>query len=63
MFSLGLIQICLRFADRGESRFYKDLVLILENLQIRRYVSVSRPRLPHTQQLTISVSCLVASAT
>jgi hypothetical protein len=31
----------LRFGEREESRLYKDLVTILENLHIRRYVSVS----------------------
>ena len=38
--SLGLVHICLRFGEREESRLYKDLVTILENLHIRRYVSV-----------------------
>ena len=41
MTSLGLVHICLRFGEREESRLYKDLVTILENLHIRRYVSVS----------------------
>lgn len=40
MISLGLVHICLRFGEREESRLYKDLVTILENLHIRRYVSV-----------------------
>jgi engulfment/cell motility protein 1 len=39
--SLGLVHICLRFGEREESRLYRDLVNILENLHIRRYVSVS----------------------
>jgi len=34
------VHICLRFGEREESRLYKDLVTILENLHIRRYVSV-----------------------
>jgi hypothetical protein len=38
------VHICLRFGEREESRLYKDLVNILENLHIRRYVSVSQPR-------------------
>ena len=43
------MHICLRFGEREESRLYKDLVTILENLHIRRYVSVS----PHHESLLI----------
>lgn len=39
--SLGLIHICLRFGNQEKSGLYQDLVIILETLHVRRYVSVS----------------------
>lgn len=38
--SLGLINACLRSGNQEGSRQYYELVWILENLGIRRYVSV-----------------------
>jgi hypothetical protein len=57
MTSLGLVHICLRFGEREESRLYKDLVTILENLHIRRYVSVSIKVIYVLECLPLSASC------
>lgn len=38
--SLGLINACLRWGNQEDSRQYYELVWILENLGICRYVSV-----------------------
>lgn len=38
--SLGLINACLRSSNQEHSRYYHELITILEGLSIRRYISV-----------------------